>query len=136
MAASKVEDWLTEDGLLKLQGWARDGLIEKQIAKNMSVGYSTFRVWKKDHPEIAEVIRKGKEVVDREVENALFKSATGFMGPDGRYYPPVITAQIFWLKNRKPEMWRDKQEYTDTSALEKLDAILAENIKNANRQAE
>ena len=54
----------------------------------------------------------------------------------GLSFPAQVTAQIFWLKNRKPEQWRDKQEVTDTSALEKLDAILAENIKNANRKAE
>lgn len=125
MAASKVEDWLTEDGLLKLQGWARDGLIEKQIAKNMSVAYSTFRVWKTEHPEIAEAVRKGKEVVDREVENTLFKSATGFIGPDGRYYPPNITAQIFWLKNRKPDRWREKNDIALSPSNGVLESILA-----------
>ncbi len=125
MAASKVDDWLTEDGLLKLQGWARDGLIEKQIAKNMSVSYCGFRVWKKEHPEIAEAIRKGKEVVDREVENTLFKSATGFMGPDGKYYPPNITAQIFWLKNRKPDKWREKTDVAISPSNGVLESILA-----------
>jgi hypothetical protein len=125
MAASKVDDWLTEDGLLKLQGWARDGLIEKQIAKNMGVSYCGFRVWKKEHPEIAEAIRKGKEVVDREVENTLFKSATGFIGPDGRYYPPNVTAQIFWLKNRKPDKWREKNDVAISPSNGVLESIMA-----------
>ena len=75
----KSDEWRTEDGLTKIQGWARDGLIEKQIAHNMGVAYATLREWKKAFPEIGEALRKGKEVVDREVENALFKSAIGFM---------------------------------------------------------
>ena len=73
------DPWLTDDGLTKIQGWARDGLIEKQIAHNMGVSATTIREWKKRFPEIAEALRKGKEVVDREVENALYKSALGFM---------------------------------------------------------
>ena len=161
----KWDPWLTEDGLLRIRGWARDGLIDKDIAKSMHVSYSTLRAWRDRFPEIAEALSQGKDAADRVVENALYMSATGFTktvrkpvkvkqidyDPEtGKkvaerekyiaveeeiFVPPQVTAQIFWLKNRKPEQWRDKQEYTDTTALDKLDAILAENIKNANRQA-
>lgn len=133
--AAKYDQWLTEEGLLRIQGWARDGLTDKDIAKNMGVNIATLYRWKNQHSDICDALKKGKEVVDIEVENALYKSATGFVGPDGKYYPPNTTAQIFWLKNRKVKEWRDRQEFTDNTAIEKLDAILAENIKNANRQA-
>lgn len=98
MAKSKVEKWLTPEGLTLLNGWARDGLTDEQIAKNMEISASTYYVYKNKHEEISEALKKGKEVVDFEVENALLKSAL-----EGN-----ITAQIFWLKNRKPEKWREK----------------------------
>ena len=150
----RSDQWITEDGLLKIQGWARDGLIEKQIAKNMGVAASTLRNWKNVFPEIAEALRKGKEVVDREVENALFKSAIGFMqkvkkpvrireveydpksGKKIResekwvqveeeiYIQPQVTAQIFWLKNRKPDEWREKNDLTLTPSNGVLESLM------------
>lgn len=119
---AKYTEWLTEEGLTLIEGWARDGLIEEQIAKNTGVSYSTFREWKKRFPALSAALKKGKEVVDREVENALFKNAVGFMYEEEtvtnagevvtvkKYSKPNITAQIFWLKNRKMKEWRDKQE--------------------------
>ena len=98
VAKCKYEYWLTADGLTLLEGWARDGLTDEQISSNMGIVPSTLYVWKKDHREISEALKKGKEVVDYEVENALLKNAM-----DGD-----TTAQIFWLKNRKPDKWRDK----------------------------
>lgn len=148
------DPWITEDGLTKIQGWARDGLIDKQIAKNMGVAYSTLRSWRDKFPEIAGALRKGKEVVDREVENALYKSALGFMQKirkpvkiketeydpkNGRkvresekwvqveeevYVPPQVTAQIFWLKNRKPDEWREKNDLTLTPSNGVLESLM------------
>lgn len=150
----KVDQWLTEDGLIKIQGWARDGLIDKDIAHNIGVGYSTLREWKKLYPEIGEALRKGKEVVDRIVENALYKSAIGFMqkikkpvrikeveydpatGKKVResekwvqveeeiYIAPQVTAQIFWLKNRKPDQWREKNDLTLTPSNGVLESLM------------
>lgn len=119
---AKYTEWLTDEGLLLIQGWARDGLIDEQIAKNMGVAYSTFKEWKKKYSAFSDSLKQGKEVVDREVENALFKNAVGFMYEEEavtnagevvavkKYSKPNITAQIFWLKNRKMKEWRDKQE--------------------------
>ena len=119
---AKYTEWLTDEGLTLIEGWARDGLIEEQIAKNTGVSYSTFREWKKRFPALSAALKKGKEVVDRQVENALFKNAVGFMYEEEtvtnagevvtvkKYSKPNITAQIFWLKNRKMKEWRDKQE--------------------------
>lgn len=134
---AKYEEWLEPEGLLLIEGWARDGLTEEQIAHNMGVSYSSLKNWKNEHLAILTALKKGKEVVDREVENALLKRAKGFTTTeqvvsskkvveykDGKrvkeisepcvievekYYPPDTTADIFWLKNRKPEQWRDKQ---------------------------
>lgn len=100
MGKGKVGYWLTEDGLTLLQGWARDGLTDEQIAQNCNINRQTLYDWKKKYPDISDTLKKGKEVVDYQVENALLKSAL-----DGN-----ITAQIFWLKNRKPDKWREKQQ--------------------------
>lgn len=150
----KYDRWLTEEGLLKITGWARDGLIDKQIAHNMGVSYTSLREWKNQFPAIAEALRKGKEVVDREVENALFKSAIGYTqtirkpvkvkivdyDPEtGRkiretetwkaveeeiHVPPQVTAQIFWLKNRKPDQWREKNDLTLTPSNGVLESLI------------
>ena len=125
MAKGKYEYWLTPEGLLKLEGWARDGLTEEQIAYNMGIGYSTLQAWKNKYKDILDTLKKGKEVVDRQVENALLKRALGYKYTevtkeriDGslvvtkeveKEVVPDTTAQIFWLKNRKPNEWRDKQ---------------------------
>lgn len=96
----KYKQWLTKEGLIRIQGWARDGLTDEQIAKNMNIGLTTFYEWKKRYPEFRESLKENKDVVDRKVENALLKNAL-----NGN-----VTAQIFWLKNRKPNEWREKRE--------------------------
>ena len=155
MAKSKAEKWLEPDGLLRIEGWARDGLTEEQIAKNMGVSRSTLSDYKVKYPDILRAIKNSKEVADREVENALFNKATGYTVKlkkpmkvrhveydevSGRkiaeyerieyieeevHVPADTTAQIFWLKNRKPNEWRDKVTVTDESSLEKLDELIS-----------
>ena len=98
MAKRKYERWLEPDGLTLLEGWARDGLTDEQIAQNCGITASTLYDWKKRFPDISKALKKGKEVVDYQVENALLQSAL-----DGN-----TTAQIFWLKNRRPDKWREK----------------------------
>lgn len=98
MAKSRINEWLEGDKLILLEGWARDGLTDEQIAHNMGIACSTLYDWKKKNLEFSEVLKRNKEVVDFEVENALFKNAM-----NGN-----VTAQIFWLKNRKKMQWRDK----------------------------
>lgn len=78
MAKGKYEYWLSPDGLLLLEAYARDGLTDEQIAKNMGVSTATLYNYKRDHLEILEALKKGKEVVDIEVENALLKRALGY----------------------------------------------------------
>lgn len=100
MAKGKFQRWLEPDGLTLLEGWARDGLTDEQIAHNCGITTKTLYEWKNAHGDICEALKRGKEVVDYEVENALLKNA---MKGD-------TTAQIFWLKNRRPDKWRDKAE--------------------------
>lgn len=119
---AKYEYWLTREGLIKLEGWARDGLTDEQIASNMGINKATLYRWKEKYCDICDTLKRGKEVIDYEVENALLKKALGYKVKeqkalnDGRIIeiekevPGDVTAQIFWLKNRKPETWRDKPE--------------------------
>lgn len=164
MAKRKYEEWLTKEGLLKLEGWARDGLTDEQIASNMGISRSTLNEWKSKYPDILDTLKRGKEIVDIQVENALLKRALGYSYNEDKYisvpmdqveysekleaymntykyehpeatdselmlareqFPktkevlterkikevvPDTTAQIFWLKNRQPEKWRDKKD--------------------------
>lgn len=112
---TKYDDFIDRKGLVLVEGWARDGLTDLQIAKNIGVAMSTFCDWKNKHPEFSEALKRSKDVADYEVENALFKKAK--MGD--------VTAQIFWLKNRKPKQWRDKVSFVDETQLAKLDEMVA-----------
>lgn len=129
MAKGKYEEWLTPDGLIKLQGWARDGLTDEQIAHNVGITAKTLYEWKNKYSELSEALKSGKEVIDRQVENALLKNALGFHYKEEsltnkgevveieRYEKPNTTAQIFWLKNRKSKQWRDKQDVEHSGSM-------------------
>ena len=108
LAEGKYKQWQTEEGLLRLEAWARDGLTDEQIAHNMGICRDTLIQWKKRFPDISDTLKRGKEIVDIKVENALLKRALGY-SCDNKEVPPDITAIIFWLKNRRPDKWRDKQ---------------------------
>lgn len=138
MAKGKYEEWLTPDGLTRLEAYARDGLIDEQIAHNMDITAKTLYEWKNKYSEIRNALKRGKEVVDIQVENKLFQRAMGYeykevtyerienmvIEPDGslnvipgtkiktvvKQMAPDVTAQIFWLKNRKSKEWRDKTD--------------------------
>lgn len=137
---AKINQWLEPDGLTLLEGWARDGLTDEQIASNMGINVATLYRWKKKECKICEALKKGKEVVDIQVENALLKRALGYdyqeqkvevSEKDGRkviqtmkHVPPDTTAQIFWLKNRRPEKWRDKPIVDNQADLERENNLL------------
>lgn len=125
MAKGKYEYWLTPEGLLKIEGWARDGLTDEQISEKMGINRRTLTDWKNKYDPISLTLKRGKEVVDRQVENALLRRALGyeyeevkekFEGEEltertvtKKEVIPDVTAQIFWLKNRKREAWADRQ---------------------------
>ena len=130
---NKYQDWITQEGLLKIEGWARDGCTDKEIAANIGINPDTLYTWKKKFPILAESLKKGKDVVDRQVEKSPLQRALGYSYEeisekyeDGvmterkvtkKHVVPDTTAQIFWLKNRKPEQWRDKPQ--SESAIDK-----------------
>lgn len=128
MPKGKYLDWLTEDGLLNIEGWARDGLTNEQIAKNIGINQNTFYTWLKRYSEIKEALKKGRKPVDIEVENSLVKRALGFTeeeiveemteDKDGntikhkkvtrKVFPPDTAAIIFYLKNRSSHRYKDR----------------------------
>ena len=147
MANGKYQQWLEPEGLTLLEGWARDGLTDEQIAGNIGINTSTLYDWKNKFPKISEALKKGKEVVDIQVENALLKRALGYdfqetrvekSDKDGtkiiqilKHIPADTTAQIFWLKNRRPDKWRDKPEMPGDSDMLKKAKELLEGVDSA-----
>lgn len=117
VAKSKWEQ--VKDKLILVEGWARDGLTDEQIAENLGISKDTFYQYKKKYPDFSDSIKKGKEVVDFEVENALLQNAL-----NGN-----ITAQIFWLSNRKPKQWKNKR--SDKEEAENTQQSLADSIQKA-----
>lgn len=124
MAKGKYQDWLTEDGLLRIQGWARDGLTNEDIAFNIGITAKTLYEWMIKYSEISEALKEGKDVIDRRIENALAKKAEA----------GDVTAMIFWLKNRKPKEWRDRFQQ-DIYTPEPLKVETLSNIPNEDLKA-
>ena len=134
---AKSDKWMTKKKLEQIYEWAAEGLTDAQIACNMKISSSTFYSWLKKFPEFSESLKKGKDISDSQVENALFKNATGHTyteevaatkktvtySEDGkrlkevtepvalkleRHKPAETTAQIFYLKNRMPGRWKNQ----------------------------
>lgn len=147
MACKKYEKWLTKESLILIQGWARNGLSEEQIAHNMGISRNTLFFWRQKFPKVAEALAKGREIIDYEVENALAKRALGYKvkertwekvwNPELKKYinintktmekeiAPDVGAICFWLKNRRPKNWKDRPDLQiDSETLAKVDAIL------------
>ena len=113
-----------EETPILIEQYARDGMINEEIARKLGIAVSTLYDWQKKFPEVSEALKNGKEVVDAQVEKALLKKAIGYtftetkkiVEADGkrrvekieRQAHPDVAAQIFWLKNRKPDEWRDR----------------------------
>ena len=124
-----------------IEGWARDGLTDEQIAKNIGISRSTLNEWKKKYSDISDTLKQGKEVIDRQVENALLKRAIGYEYEEvsekfeggilterkitKKQVVPDTTAQIFWLKNRKPSVWRDKAHVDIDAEFSKVDELIS-----------
>lgn len=101
------------------------GATDAQLADFFEVSVSTINLWKVQHKEFSESIKVPKVEADERVEQSLYRRALGYehdevdirvidhevvITPIRKYYPPDSTAMIFWLKNRRPVEWRDKQE--------------------------
>lgn len=121
----------------------RLGAIDTELAEFFGVGERTIRTWKTEHEEFAKALSESKAIADAKVVRSLFERATGYSHPDThisvhqgeviitpitKHYPPDTTAAIFWLKNRDPEHWRDRQEITgkDGGAIQTTDLSMLE----------
>lgn len=102
------------------------GSTDKDLSDFFEVSEVTINAWKNEFPEFLKSIKAGKQQADANVAGRLYKRALGFVAPDiitaqkdgvitdmkeiQKHYPPDTTAAIFWLKNRQPKLWRDKQD--------------------------
>lgn len=129
---SKVDYWLTDDGLILVEAWARDGYLLDDIAQRMGIERQTLYTWRKKYPEIARALNTGKELIDYKVENALLKAALGYTTKEikvtlgkkmlnGEVYEvlketttreiaPNVTACMAWLNNRKHDQWKRNRD--------------------------
>lgn len=123
-------EWLEEDNLMLLECWARDGYTFQDIANRIGVNISTLRQWRVQYPEINNALKKGREIVDYMVENALLKSALGYKTKETkittimRYgkvvetqtetidkeQAPNVSAIQCWLYNRLPDKWKKNRD--------------------------
>ncbi len=125
----------------KARKFALLGLTDKQIADAFDIDESTIHAWKKDHIEFIQALKEGKEIADANVAESLYKRASGyehkaikmFYDKDSKevikeeyieHYPPDSTAMIFWLKNRRSDLWRDRHQFELINPKEKLAEIL------------
>lgn len=122
-----VDDWITDDGLLLLESWARDGYTMTDIANKIGIDNDCFLRWKDRYPEIRKAVSKGKELVDYQVENALLKSALGYKTKEvkvtttmrygkvvetikevtDKEIAPSVPAIQMWLYNRNKDKWKN-----------------------------
>lgn len=148
-------DWIEGEGLERIKAWYRDGLTNEDVAHNIGISTPTLYEWLRKYPSLASASKITREVADLRVENALYKRARGYdyteeiwerkvdkaTGEESmvlvkrmeKHMPPDTTAQIFWLKNRKVDVWRDKREVSAdvTDGRETGVAIIAPVIEEA-----
>lgn len=138
---AKYQKWLESENLILLEGWAREGLTDIQIAGKIGISKQTLYDWKKKYADFSDSLKKGKDVIDRQVENALLKRALGYEYEETsekyeggelvekkitkKQVVPDTTAQIFWLKNRQPSKWRDKVQVDSEAEFSKVDELIA-----------
>lgn len=127
----KYHEWLTEDGLLRIESWASDGLTNEDIAHNIGIAPETFSRWLNKYNQLNQALKKGREPVVRKLENALINKALGFEYDETetyieevegvqkkkvkkitRYSLPDSSALIFLLKNYKPNKYRNYNDLT------------------------
>lgn len=124
------KDWLTEDGLMLLESWSRDGYTFGDIANRIGISKEVLRRWRKKYPEIERALKNGREIVDYKVENALLKAALGYKTREvkvtttmrhgkvietikettDKEQSPNVSAIQCWLFNRLPDKWKKNRD--------------------------
>lgn len=142
MAKGVYEEWIQGDGLIRIQGWARKGLTNDQIADNIGISRKTLYEWAAKYSDFGNALKKTKEITVYEVENAMYKSAQGYYVTESettkdkngkiintkekkRWIPPNTAAQIFLLKNKDPENWRERTDVAITETNGVLESLMA-----------
>ena len=138
IAIISAKDWIDENHLILLEGWARDGYSYIDIANKIGISNSTLIKWREKYPEIAEALKNGREIVDYKVENALLKSALGYITKETKVtvlmrgskvvekttetltkeQAPNVLAIQTWLYNRLPDKWKNTK---NRSLIDELD---------------
>ena len=123
-------EWLEEDNLMLLECWARDGYTFQDIANRIGIAVSTLRMWRMQYPDIDNALKKGREIIDYKVENALLKSALGYHTKEvkvtttirfgktvetikevtDKEQAPNVSAIQCWLYNRLPNKWKKNRD--------------------------
>lgn len=149
MAKGLYKEWTEGDGLIKVQGWARKGLSNDQIAENIGINRKTLYEWCNKYSNFRDALKKTKEITVYEVEDAMFKAAKGYFvtetktitNKDGKvirienhkkWIAPSTTAQIFFLKNKDPENWRERNDISITESNGVLESLMALHKQNDN----
>lgn len=144
----KYDYWMTDEGLEIIAGWARRGLTDADISHNIGISVRTLIDWKRKYPAINACLKNSKDLADTIVENALFRKATGYKTKEVSYkadndgnlvpisavekeVPPDTTAQIFWLKNRRPDLWRDRRKEAESDTQSGGVVVLPEVVADA-----
>lgn len=134
----------------RAQEMTQRGATDRELADEFGVAWSTLQLWKSSIPGFSDALKLGKDIADARVEASLYNRAMGFSfdavkihmhrgkliyAPYVEQVPPDTTACIFWLKNRRPDLWRDKTE-TDVNlglknmSSEQLDSKIASLMSN------
>lgn len=147
MKKTKYEEFVLPK-LERVKAWARDGIIEEEIAKRLGIAYSTLKVYKNQHTALLAALKE-KVVYDDSVVDALYNNTLGGIVKlnkvfklkrkvfdNGKlvaeeeyleereveeYYPPNVMAQIYWLNNRRPQDWRQKVDVDGSATNSKID---------------
>jgi len=116
----------------KVQALCANGATNREVAEFLGVDESTLWRWRAEHTDLCNALKTGKDSADERVVQSLYRRATGYsfnalkiMQFEGKtievpyveHVPPDTTAAIFWLKNRRREDWRDKQDHEHTGAV-------------------
>ena len=152
-----MTDWETEDSLLLLRGWKRDGLEDKQIAKQIGIAAETLCRWKARSESIRQALNKTKDIVNRELEESMFKRASGFYVDEWveeyrydeqgnetvvykkktrRFIPPSETMQIFLAKHQIRGKWNDDRTEDDKKEQDARIAKLQKEAKDEDKTSD
>ena len=128
---ARPTEYIPEVHVPWVQTLAMEGLIDKEIAERMGIARSTLKLWERNYTELSDALKMGKQSADAKVQQSLFRRATGYMekekkiivemDSEGKQKPariettekhivPDVGAICFWLKNRRPDEWRDKKD--------------------------